>query len=164
MKPIFLVDKSGNANPFAEQENPVVYKQDFIILNQDKFKASDDLENCKIELFGLKLDSKDIDNAVKDMHIHVCKKQVTSQVGKKLQCPTEQTSNACGKFYRKHVSDFTYSADKNMRQKNVENNMNRTKRAIKPGFDQCKLMPTISRRKQPIINKVSNLETISWKY
>lgn len=163
MEPIFLLDTRGNANPLEDQENPVVYKRDFFILNQNRFEACDDLENCKIEFFGLKLDSKDIDNAVKDMHI--CKKKVTSQVEKNLHCQVEKASNSFEKSCRKQVSDFTNSSgvDENMRQKNMENNMNSTKRAIQPGFDQCKLLPTMSRRKQPIFNRVSKLVSISWK-
>ncbi|KAH8323665.1 hypothetical protein KR067_001829 [Drosophila pandora] len=164
MEPIFLLDTRGNANPLEDQENPVVYKRDFFILNQNKFEACDDLENCKIEFFGLKLDSKDIDNAVKDMHI--CKKKITSQVEKNLHCQAEKASNSFEKSCRKQVSDFTNSSgvDENMRQKNMENNMNSTKRAIQPGFDQCKLLPTMSKRKQPIFNRVKRTKCMgsSW--
>ncbi|XP_017105253.2 deoxynucleotidyltransferase terminal-interacting protein 2 [Drosophila bipectinata] len=152
MVPIFLVDTIGNANLLGEQQNSLVYKRENFIINHKKIEGSDVLENSKIELFGLELDSKDIEKAVNDNHL--CKgKQLNTKV--KRNFSKEKVANASGNSSPKPVSHLSYSnAEANMKHQNVVNNMKRAKRAVEPGFDQRKSLSTMSRRKQPAFNRV----------
>ncbi|KAH8251498.1 hypothetical protein KR038_006495 [Drosophila bunnanda] len=164
MDSLFVVDRAGH----QESSLPaVVYKRDRFLLNENSGETGDnDHFEAEVKLFGLKLDHNEIDNAVRFSATGSGK--LTSEISENLDKVTEKVADAVESSFtgkqtkRKRVTELENinGLQQSMRQDNVEKNMQRSRRSLDPGLDQHYALPTVSKRLQPILNKMERKKTL----
>ncbi|XP_022223130.1 deoxynucleotidyltransferase terminal-interacting protein 2 [Drosophila obscura] len=167
MDSIFLVDKTGNQELQSKQGTNVFYikDKDRFLLSDDEGSSDDETPNSETELFGLKLSSKDINNAVHSSLAGT--KPAPSKVGKHLDAITRkveaavENSSKHKKEQRRRVTelDCSYGPDLNNRAENVEKDMLMSRRVLDPGLEQRNALPTVGKRKQCILNRAERAKT-----
>ncbi|KAH8375691.1 deoxynucleotidyltransferase terminal-interacting protein 2 [Drosophila serrata] len=164
MDTLFVVDKAGH----RESTLPtVVYKRDRFLL-QDKSDGIGDNDHFddEVKLFGLKLDQNKIDIAVSSSLTG--SEKLRSEISENLERLSEKVADAVQSSFvgkqakRKWVTELEQGSGLllSMRQDNVEKNMLRSRRFLDPGLDQRNALPTVSKRLQPVLNKVERKKTL----
>ncbi|KAH8292791.1 hypothetical protein KR054_006455 [Drosophila jambulina] len=164
MDSLFVEDKTGR----RESTLPaVIYKRDRILLNEKNngSKDNDHVED-EVKLFGLKLDRKKVDLAVSSSLLS--SRKLTTEISEHLDNVAEKVSDAMGSFpieqqaKRKRVTELGNSRvlSLSMHQDNVEKNMQRLRRTLDPGLDQRSALPSVSKRLQPVLNKLERKKTL----
>lgn len=161
MDSIFLVDTTGRQEFNGEQQQKkIVYNKELLLTESDAHSEEDEEQNeGAVELFGLKLNSKEVLDVVNSLPD---RKKPVSKVAKKLEDLCEKVESAVENSSkpkvvpRKRVTELNHDAPHlDLRQENLESNMKRTKQALNPGLEQAHALPTVGKRQQPIINRVS---------
>ncbi|XP_033166516.1 deoxynucleotidyltransferase terminal-interacting protein 2 [Drosophila mauritiana] len=165
MDSIFLVDTTGRQEFNGEQQHQkIVYNKELLLAESDAYSEEDDEQNeGEVELFGLKLKSKevlDVVSSLPDQEKPVSKvaKQL-EDLGEKVESAVENSSKP-KVVPRKRVTELNHDAPHlDLRQENLESNMKRTKQALNPGLEQAHALPTVGKRQQPIINRAERSKT-----
>ncbi|XP_068139979.1 uncharacterized protein [Drosophila tropicalis] len=174
MSSIFMLDTAGDQNLLNEQGSNLLYRslsggQERLHLqdsDQDASSSDEDDENAEIELFGVKLNSKDVSKAIgtgrntKPNQSKVA--QELDEVTEKLAKAVENSSkHKAKKRMTKHVVDLdhTEGPDLSMRKENIVKDMQDARRTKNPGLDKEHALPTVGKRKQPILNRIERAKT-----
>lgn len=166
MASLFMFDTSGDQQLNAAEgvkSSAALYNaasKDRLLGNDENSEDEDDEEAGEMELFGVKVNGKDMRKVVKSSAQETTLKP-PSRVALQLTELTEKVNEAAQNSSthklakRQRITDLHHDPSENMKERkaNVEVDMQKTKRV--PGFEQLKALPTVSKRKQPILNRVS---------
>lgn len=158
MDSAFVVDTTGNRESCLPT---VVYTRDRLLLHESDESGDYDHAEGEVELFGLKLDRTEVDIAVSSSLAGPRKRsslmaEHLDEVAEKVADAVENSSTG-KQTKRKRVTHLDYSSglDLSMRQENMEKDMQRSRRTLDPGLDQRCALPTVGKRQQPVLNRVS---------
>lgn len=163
MASFFMVDTAGDDQLLGDKTvQPSYAIKDRLLIVDDKAESDDEDEEEPIEMefFGVKLNSKDVGKAVASCNSESLTKP-PSEVAVQLDELTEKVNEALQNSKkhklkkRQRITDLKSGPDEilSVRKENVKEDMQKTRRI--PGFEQLESLPTVSRRKQPILNRVS---------
>lgn len=161
-----MVDTAGDVQQLGDKTVQPSYSiKDRLLIADEKAESEDDdgEEPIEMEFFGVKLNSKDVSNAVAASETLTKRpSDLAVQLGELTEKVNEavQNSNTHKLKKRQRVTDLKSGPDEilSVRKENVKEDMQKTRRI--PGFEQLQSLPTVSRRKQPILNRVSYQEFI----
>lgn len=166
MASLFVVDTSGDQQLFSGdglQHSATVYnefsKGRELAVDQEASEEEDEQDDEEMELFGVKLRCKDVSKVLATAQETT--KRLPSKVALQLDEVTEMVNEAAQNAathklqMRQRITEINSetSEDIQVRKINLEKDMQNT---ITNGIEQQKALPTVSRRKQPILNRVSN--------
>lgn len=167
-----MLDSAGDEQLFGDksvQPSYAVYNKDRLLTADDNAESEgdDDEEPIEMEFFGVKMNSKVVSNAVAATDILTKPpSKVTLQLDELTEKVKEalENSNTHKLKKRQRITDLKSGPDEilSVRKENVVKDMQKTRRV--PGFEQLKALPTVSRRKQPILNRVSCQENAPLRY
>lgn len=162
MASFFMLDTAGDQQLFGDkpvQPAYAVYNKDRLLTADDNAESEDDDEEpIELEFFGVKMNSKVVSNAVAATEtLTKPPSKVALQLDELKEKVNEalENSNTHKLQKRQRITDLKSGPDEilSVRKENVAEDMQKTRRV--PGFEQLKALPTVSRRKQPILNRVS---------
>ncbi|XP_034473002.1 deoxynucleotidyltransferase terminal-interacting protein 2 [Drosophila innubila] len=170
MASLFMFDTSGDQQLVTAkgvQASAALYNdacKDRLLGNDHEDSEDEDDESEEIELFGVKVNSKDVRKAVKSSSQETTLK-APSKIALQLTELTEKVNEAAQNSSthklakRQRITDLHNDPSENMKERkaNVDVDMQKTKRI--PGFEQLKALPTVSRRKQPKLNRAERAKT-----
>ncbi|KAH8354580.1 deoxynucleotidyltransferase terminal-interacting protein 2 [Drosophila kikkawai] len=158
MDSMFVLDRTGQRQSSLPT---VVYKTNRFLLQEesDEIRGTDDAED-EVKLFGLKLDRNKVDISVSSSL--AAPRKFSSEMTESLDKVAEKVTDAAENSRiekrpkRKRVTELDNSSglSMSMRQDNVEMNMQRSRRTLDPGLDQRSALPTVSKRLQPVLNRL----------
>lgn len=166
-----MLDTAGDQQLFSGegiQHSSALYngfsKGRQLAVDKEDSEEEDEQDVGEVELFGLKLNGKDVSKVV--AATLETTNRVSSKVALQLDEVTEKVNEAVQNAgthklqKRQRVTEINSetSEDIKVRKTNLEKDMQSTKQLN--GIEQKKALPTVSRRKLPILNRVSNSKNI----
>ncbi|ALC40407.1 CG1142 [Drosophila busckii] len=170
MASFFMLDTAGDEQLFgenADKQPKTLYlsagRDNVLIEDNDDREDEEDAEPVEMELFGIKLNSKDMSKAIsnatkesgKPTKVAMQLDEVTEKVNEAAQYAGSHKLQKRQRIRDLHNSDPTEGL--NIHKTNVEKNMEKTK--LTAGFEQLNAIPTVARRKQPILNRAERAKT-----
>ncbi|EDW12061.1 deoxynucleotidyltransferase terminal-interacting protein 2 [Drosophila mojavensis] len=170
MASLFVVDTCGDQQLFSGdglQHSDVVYneisKGRELAVDQEASEEEDEQADEEMELFGVKLRCKDVSKVLATAQGTT--KRLPSKVALQLDEVTEMVNEAAQNAathklqMRQRITEINSetSEDIQVRKINLEKDMQNTKDLN--GIEQQKALPTVSRRKQPILNRAERAKT-----
>ncbi|KAH8400617.1 hypothetical protein KR222_008738 [Zaprionus bogoriensis] len=166
MSSFFLLDTAGDQQLFDEnatQGTSALYNSatNDRLLTSDHNEESEDDEPVELELFGVKLNNKAVSEVVEACNPLATAKpptKVLMQLDELTEKVNEAVQNASTHtFERQRIVESGVVEGLQIRKENVETDMKKTRRV--PGFEQLKALPTVGRRKQPLLNRAEREKT-----
>ncbi|KAH8262786.1 hypothetical protein KR044_000345 [Drosophila immigrans] len=170
MASLFVIDTAGDQQQDADVDgghaSTTLYKKAFsdCLLSANNTDSEEEEEVQEIELFGVKVNNKDVRKVVKSTAAETTLAG-PSKVAVRLTELAEQLNEAVENSAahkmskRKRITDLHCDTSENQKERkaNVEVDMKKT--VLTGGFEQLKALPTVSRRKQPILNRAEREKT-----
>ncbi|KAH8272202.1 hypothetical protein KR018_011110 [Drosophila ironensis] len=149
MNSLFLFDPLGDHNQPEKRRGEVAYKSDLFLPSAEYDSHCNDSEGHEVALFGVKLNSKDIESAVTDFQKDAMSDGMTPQ-----SCTQHKRE-------RTKISDLDSNSGLNLDKwlENVKSDMSTSKRKVEPGLDHLAALPCISKRKQVVLNRETRSRT-----
>ncbi|KAH8421225.1 hypothetical protein KR009_001758 [Drosophila setifemur] len=161
MDSTLLFDTTGNQELLGKHRPTIVFNRNTPLQPKAIYETSI-VKDCEVDFFGVKLKSKEFDYAVNSSHIAM--NTEVSIVAKYLHGKTgslavaEQNFNKHNTRKQLNVLGIDHNNSEILGE-NVGNDMKKSKRKMDPGLDQRSALPTVGRRKQHILNRVTRAKT-----
>ncbi|XP_064554058.1 deoxynucleotidyltransferase terminal-interacting protein 2 [Drosophila montana] len=169
MASLFTLDTDGDQQLFSAdnlQYSAALYNGIFEDRQQEDSEEDDEQEAGEMELFGVKISCKDVSKVVAAAATQETPKRIASEVAIQLNEVAERVNEASQNVgthkLQKRQRTTTeinneISEDVIVRKANLEKDMQKAKQIN--GIEQLKALPTVSRRKQPILNRAERTKT-----
>ncbi|XP_034100847.1 deoxynucleotidyltransferase terminal-interacting protein 2 [Drosophila nasuta] len=171
MASLFVIDTAGDQPQDADVDgghsSVAIYNNAFSdrLLSANNSGSDDEEEEVQeIELFGVKVNNKDVRKVVKS-RANETTLAAPSKVAVRLTELAEQINEAVENSdthkmsKRKKITDLHYDTSESQKERKANVELDMKKTVLTGEFAQSKALPTVSRRKQPLLNRAERAKT-----
>ncbi|KAH8376626.1 hypothetical protein KR093_000504 [Drosophila rubida] len=170
MASLFVIDTAGDqkqdANVDVGKSSTALYNNIFSdrLLSANNTDSEDEDEDEEIELFGVKVNNKEVRKVVKsraDETTLAAPSKVAIQLTELAEQLNEavENSSAHKMSKRKRITDLDCDTSENQKERKANVELDMKKTLLTGKFEQAQALPTVSRRKQPVLNRAERAKT-----